>query len=65
MGKRSKKVSVYGLNYVIRKLEAMLNNVPVVSKKLTNKNEIIIPIIATSRAPKISNFINTGKKAGG
>ena len=46
-------------------LLAMLNNVPVVSKKLTNKNEIIIPIIATSRAPKISNFINTGKKSGG
>tara|TARA_B100001079_G_C16396337_1_gene509251 strand:- start:944 stop:1678 length:735 start_codon:yes stop_codon:yes gene_type:complete len=36
-----------------------------VSKRLTNKKEAIIEIIAISNAPIISNFMNTGLKLGG
>ena len=46
-------------------LFATPNKVPVVSKKFTNKNEIITLIIATSKAPIISNFKKTGNGSGG
>ena len=46
-------------------LVATPNNVPVVSKRLTNKNDAIMEIIVISIAPIISNFKNTGLKLGG
>ena len=46
-------------------LVATPNNVPVVSKRLTNKNDAIMEIIVISTAPIISNFKNTGLKLGG